>query len=335
MHTDHHPPSSKAGSTPHKISRYRSPQLEVAVRSLRSPTGQGRHENQDNYLLIDGEGRARFLWDEKETQLQLPDWPCGHRRVAVLDGMGGHSHGREAAEKTVDGLLELSAATDLAQLSNGLDTLHRRLYQEFQTAGLETGCTLILLEIPPRSPALLFHVGDSRIYAIDPGNVKCLTVDHVPATHLAMLGLLDSAQWLQQVHIQTSSQISQAFILGSTLGATNFYTDTIDEELYELHNGNLPLFLRGLNDRRLLNLESDQVYLMASDGLWHLRYPQIFIQRWPALLAQPHRPLEELLDNLLNELAVTIRQQQRQPDDNCTVILLRKPSRAGHSPDDS
>jgi serine/threonine protein phosphatase PrpC len=249
--------------------------------------------------------------------------------------MGGHSHGREAAEKTVEGLLELSAATDLAQLSNQLNILHRRLYQEFQNAGLETGCTLILLEIPPHSPMMLFHVGDSRIYAIDSGNVQCLTVDHVPATHLAMLGLLDSAQWLQQVHVQTSSQISQAFILGSTLGATNFYTDAIDEELYELHDGNLPLFLRGLNDRRLLNLESGQVYLLASDGLWHLRQPQTFIQRWPLLLAQPHRPLEELLDELLDELAVEIRQQQRQPDDNCTVVLLRKPNRAGYFLDSS
>jgi hypothetical protein len=44
------------------------------------------------------------------------------------------------------------------------------------------------------------------------------------------------------------------------------------------------------------------------------------------LLAQPHRPLEELLDGLLDELAIAIQQQQHQPDDNCTVILLRKPT---------
>jgi serine/threonine protein phosphatase PrpC len=334
MHTDDPSFISDTESTSQQTSACRTPRLEIAIRSVRSPTGQGRNENQDNFLFIDGRGRARFLWDEQETQLQLPDWPHGHRRVAVLDGMGGHSHGREAAQQTVEGLLELSAATDLAQLSNGLNVLHRRLYQEFQTAGLETGCTLILLEIPPRAPALLFHVGDSRIYAIDPGTVQCLTVDHVPATHLAMLGLLDSAQWLQQVHVQTSSQISQAFILGSTLSATSLYADTIDEELYELHEGNLPLFLRGLNDRRLLELESGRVYLMASDGLWHLRDPQAFIQHWPALLAQPHRPLEELLDRLLDELAVAIQWQQHQPDDNCTVILLRKPGGADDSADD-
>jgi hypothetical protein len=40
----------------------------------------------------------------------------------------------------------------------------------------------------------LFHVGDSRAYAIDAEQVECLTVDHVPATHLALIGLMDNAQ---------------------------------------------------------------------------------------------------------------------------------------------
>lgn len=302
--------------------------LEVAVRSLRSPTGHGRRENQDNYLVVDGLGRTRFLWHEQETRLQLHDWPPGHWRLAVLDGMGGHSHGREAAEKTVEGLLDLPAATALGQISATLTALHQRLYREFHAAGLETGCTLILLEIPPAGPALLFHVGDSRIYAVDARRAQCLTVDHVPATHLAMLGMLDGAQWHQQVHIQTNSQISQAFILGSTLGAPSLYIEAIAAELYELHEGNLPLFLRGLSDRRALALEAGRTYLLASDGLWHLSKPQEFVRRWPALLAQPRRPLEDIIDELLAELAETIRRQRSQPDDNCTVILVRKPGQA-------
>lgn len=300
------------------------PALEVAVRSLRSPTDRGRHDNQDNYLVVDGQGQARFLFDQREMRRQLPDWPPGHWRLAVLDGMGGHSHGREATEKTVEGLLELPATTDLGQLSSRLDALHGRLYREFQAAGLETGCTLIVLEIPARGPALLFHVGDSRVYAIDHQQVQCLTVDHVPATHLAMLGLLDSLQWFQQVHVRANSQISQAFILGSTLGVPRLQAETIAADLFELHDGNLPLFLRGLSDRRALELESDWVYLLASDGLWHLANPQTFIRRWPALLARPRCSLEELLDRLFADLADSIRQQRSQPDDNCTVILLRK-----------
>lgn len=302
--------------------------LEIAVRSLRSPTGHGRLENQDNYLVIDGQGQARMLWRERETSLRLPDWPHGHRRLAVLDGMGGHSHGREAAEKTVEGLLDLPAAANLASITRDLDTLHRRLHRQFQEAGLETGCTLILLEIPPVGPALLFHVGDSRVYAVNARRVQCLTVDHVPATHMAMLGLVDGAQWMQRVHVQANSQISQAFVLGSTLGAPQLYAEVIAEELFELHEGNLPLFLRGLGDRRALDLEPGWVYLLASDGLWHLSDPQAFIQRWPALVGRSERPLEELADALLAELAEDIRRQHSQPDDNCTIILARRPGGA-------
>ncbi len=320
-------PSHNAMNTVNAVEQSVAPPnspLEIAVRSLRSPTGRGRHENQDNYLRVDGQGQATFLWREEETRRQLPHWPVGHQRIAVLDGMGGHSHGREAAEQTVQGLLNLPAITDLDQLSIHLDALHRRLYQEFHDRGLESGCTLILLEIPREGPALLFHVGDSRAYAISAEQAQCLTVDHVPATHLAMIGLLDGAEWVQQVHVQTNSQISQAFILGSTLGAPGRYAEVINAELYELHDGNLPLFLQGLNDRRLLPLEPGWIYLFASDGLWHLASPQAFIQRWPALLAPPERSLEALLDGLFAELAETIQQQRSQPDDNCTVILVRR-----------
>lgn len=299
--------------------------LEISIRSLRSPTGDGRLENQDNYLVIDGTGVARLLWREQETHLRLPDWPAGHWRLAVLDGMGGHDHGREAAEQTIEGLLDLPAATELAQLSPPLEILHQRLHRQFLAAGRQSGCTLIVLEIPPYGPALLFHVGDSRLYAVSPTEARYLTVDHVPATHLAMLGLLDSAQWRQQVHNRANSQISQAFVLGSTLGVSQMRANAIHEALFELHEGNLPLFLRGLSDRRILTLEPDWVYLLASDGLWHLTEPQAFIERWPALLGDAAQPLETLADDLLAELSQAIRQQHSQPDDNCTFILFRSP----------
>ena len=228
--------------------------------------------------------------------------------------------------------MDLPAALDLALLTGGLDALHRRLHRQFQAAGLETGCTLTLLEIPSSGPALLFHVGDSRVYAVSARQVRYLTVDHVPATHMALLGLLDSAQWIQRVHLQANSQISQAFILGSTLGAPQLYAEAIAEDLFALHEGNLPLFLRGLGDRRPLNLEPGWVYLFASDGLWHLDDPQAFIRCWPALLGRSDRPLDELADALLAKLAEDIHQQRSQPDDNCTVILVRRPGGVENPP---
>ncbi len=121
-------------------------------------------------------------------------------------------------------------------------------------------------------------------------------------------------------------------MLGSTLGAAQLYAEAITEKLFELHEGNLPLFLRGLGDRRALELEPGWVYLLASDGLWHLANPQAFIQRWPALLGQPECPLEELADGLLAELAKNIRRQRSQPDDNCTIILARRPGRVKDRP---
>lgn len=297
--------------------------LEIAVRSLRSPTGCGRSENQDNYLIVNEKGLARMLWREREIHRWTSDWPDGHQRIAVLDGMGGSSQGREATERTIEGLLAIPAATDIITLSKALDALHQRLFKECQAAELETGCTLILLEIPLDKPALLFHVGDSRLYMVDEQQTQCLTVDHVPTTHRALLGLLDGAQWLQQVHCRANSQISQAFILGSTLASPDIYTDQIDADLLALNDGNLPLFLRGLNDRRTVRLDPDRVYLLASDGLWHLHDPQAFIQRWPNLLARPECPLEKVMDALFDELVAAIRQQDSQPDDNCTVILIR------------
>ena len=307
--------------------------LDISIRSLRSPTTQGRSENQDNYLYIDSAGLACLLWGERETHLRLRDWPAGHRRLAVLDGMGGHCHGREATENTVEGLLDVPAATELGQLSPSLEALHRRLHRQFQAQGWQSGCTLLLLEIPPCSPALLFHVGDSRLYAVSAHQTRCLTVDHVPATHLAMLGLVDSIQWWQQVHGQANSQISQAFVLGSTLGICKPQAEAITEALFELHEGNLPLFLRGLGDRRALSLDPGWVYLLASDGLWHLTDPQAFIRRWPSLLGDATRSLDALADDLLTELTEEIRQQHTQPDDNCTFILARCPTpRLAHQP---
>lgn len=296
--------------------------LEVAVRSILCPIKGGRGENQDNYLLVDGRGQARYMQDQRETQRQLSDWSEGHARFAVLDGMGGHSHGRQASEQAVQGLLDIPATANIGTLSDALERLHLRLHRQMHVGGEEPGCTLTLLEVPPVGPALLFHVGDSRLYAIDTEQADYLTVDHTPITRFALLGLIDGEEWFRGAHVQPGYQISQAFILGNSLNDRSFY-GRLEADLFELHDGNLPPFLQGLGDRRTLQLMPQRTYLLASDGLWHLQHPQDFIERWPGLLGRTDQPLPGQLDAMLSELAGRTRAEPGTRGDNCTAVALR------------
>ena len=297
-------------------------QLEVAARTLLCPTEGGRPENQDNYLLIDCQGQARYLSEQRPVQQHLPAWPSGHARVAVLDGMGGHSHGREAAELTVQGLLQIPATANLGALSDQLERLHTRLRRQMHRNGAEPGCTLTLLEIPPTGAALLFHVGDSRLYAVNQDRAQYLTVDHIPITRFAMMRLVDKDEWFRQAHRMPGYQISQAFILGNSLNSSDV-AGNLDPGLFELHDGNLPPYLQGLGDRRSLVLQLDQTYLLSSDGLWHLQKPLHFVERWPDLLSDPSKPLSEQLENLFNELIRATQAEPQTRGDNCTAVAFR------------
>jgi len=297
-------------------------QLDVAVRTLLCPTPNGRAENQDNFLLIDCHGQASYLQGQRQQYQTLPNWASGHARLAVLDGMGGHSHGREAAELVVQGLLKIPATANLGTLSEQLERLHTQLRQQMHRDGNEPGCTLTLLEIPPSGPALLFHVGDSRLYAINEDCAEYMTVDHIPSTRFAMMRLVDRDEWFQQAHVKPGYQISQAFILGNSLNMHDF-KGNLDPGLYELHDGNLPSFLQGLGDRRNLYLQGDQTYLLASDGLWHLQQPQRFVERWPDLLSNAQQDLSTQLENLFQQLEQATQAETQTRGDNCTAIAFR------------
>ncbi len=297
--------------------------LEVAVRTVLSPCATNRAENQDNYLVVDARGCARYLRDERPVQRQLDGWPRGHLRLAVLDGMGGHVNGRAAAEKTVQGVLRIPPATTLAELSPPLERLHDELHAQMHRPGEYPGCTLTLLEIPAQGPALLFHVGDSRLYEIDARQVRFLTVDHVPATRFAMLARMPEQDWVQHVHNESRPIISQAFVLGNSLGGDTLFEDELRDDLFELHDGNLPAFLHGLGDRRELTLEPGRVYLLGSDGLWHLPGPQRFVARWPRILGRPEQTLQVVLDELFDELAAVAAAETDLSGDNATAVAFR------------
>ena len=302
------------------------PHYDIAVRTAAGARADSQLENQDNYLLIDTGGMACFLENQVERRERIADWPPGHIRLAVLDGMGGHGHGREAAEAVVAGLLTLPACASLGELCTRLDVLHASLQQHFGAdahPGKRPGTTLTMLELRPGQAALLYHVGDSRLYEIADGRATALTIDHVPATAFAMEGFLDEASWWEQVHGEHRSQISQAFILGNVFANPAELSDP----LYALSPDNLPPFLSRMHDRRALELDPKAVYCLATDGFWACPSPQDWLARWPALLnASAGTGAAAMNAHLFDEIGNN--PPPALHPDNITAIVLRS---SGHA----
>lgn len=302
------------------------PHFDVAARTCASADPKLRLENQDNYLLIDGSGRAAYRQDQQEQTRQLAGWPAGHLRLAVLDGMGGHGQGRQATEAVVAGLMAMPACASLGELSSHLDALHTDLQRHFAAdtslTGKRPGTTLTMLELRPGLAPLLYHVGDSRLYEIEADQLRPLTVDHVPATTFAMAGLLGEHEWWQQVHGEHRSHIAQAFILGNAFSDTNVLSDP----LFELNAVNLPPFLFELGDRRALELRAGCTYLLATDGFWACADPTAWVGQWPDLMAATGCNARAALDALFDE--IMIAPPRGLHTDNLTAIALR-PRTAG------
>lgn len=298
------------------------PGLSVAARSAASASRLVVPENQDNLLLIDATGHAVHLRGEAPQRTRIAEWPAGHVRLAVLDGMGGHGNGRQAAEAVATALLEVPACHTLHELSSRLDALHTRLQARFRQSGdadsfRRPGTTLTLLEIAPGRAPLLYHVGDSRLYEVTPDAVRPLTIDHVPATGYAMHGLLGAREWWQQVHGEHRAQIAQAFILGNAFANPQ----VLDDGLHALDPATLPAFLHQLADRRALALRPGALYLLATDGLWSCGQPLSWLDRWPRLLWPDTAAIHDALDSLFH--AWTTDPPPQLFIDNMTAIALR------------
>lgn len=302
------------------------PRFDIAAGSSAGADPDAELENQDNFLMIDTHGRAVFMRGEEQHRQQLPHWPHGHIRLAVLDGMGGHGQGRQAAEAVVAGLLEIPACGSIDELAAHLDVLHANLQREFAVDGdsaKRPGTTLTMLEIPPGQAPLLYHVGDSRLYELTPERVFPMTVDHVPATAFAMAGVLGELEWWQQVHGEHRSQIAQAFILGNAFENPTALSDP----LYALTPQALPPYLSHLPDRRSIVLRPDAVYLLATDGFWACAEPHLWIRGWPRLLAGG-RSARATAHLLFEE--ITLHPPADLHVDNLTAIILRPLAEADH-----
>lgn len=107
--------------------------------------------------------------------------------VVVSDGMGGHAGGEEASRIACEVLTEpgalvhtVSAASTRepirALIQEASDTINSAAEENRELHGM--GCTVAGVVIHPDGSALVFNVGDSRVYRIEGDYLAQLTVDH-------------------------------------------------------------------------------------------------------------------------------------------------------------
>lgn len=196
------------------------------------------------------------------------------RGLAVLaDGMGGHAGGAEAALIAVaawmesmeqacaggsPGEAELRAAIGLAN-----DRVHHAATVDPVLRGM--GTTLVATCFRADGVLLYAHVGDSRLYQLKDGALRCLTRDHSVLRAQWDAGMIDAG----------SSGLAQfRGLLTRAVG--------VDEQVEP--------------DVAALSLEPEDIYLLCSDGLTDMVPDSDIAEALATLGVNPQLAAEHLID---------------------------------------
>jgi serine/threonine protein phosphatase PrpC len=102
----------------------------------------------------------------------------------VIDGVGGHAAGENAAEIAVEAIprqLESLSGSAEARVRGAIAAASNEIYELAQQNGAWRGMACVLtLAIAEDDRITVGHVGDSRLYLVWNGAVKKLTSDHSP-----------------------------------------------------------------------------------------------------------------------------------------------------------
>ena len=136
------------------------PDVEVAGKT---DLGRKRDHNEDSLLI--------------RAEAPLPPL------IAVADGVGGASQGKVASEMTLELLQkQLKSVDDPLDFSSQLPTIiehiNQKVLERAQKDGVSSMGTTLTGVLFVADTAVIFNVGDSRVYRMRDGNLKQLTDDH-------------------------------------------------------------------------------------------------------------------------------------------------------------
>lgn len=119
--------------------------------------------------------------------------------IVIADGMGGRSAGETASRICVEAMrsafLENFAATPETILRSGLRQANDNVISQGNgDNGLRGMGATIVVAILREGECWYSHIGDSRIYLVEPGRFKRLTRDHTEVQSMLDAGLITEAQ---------------------------------------------------------------------------------------------------------------------------------------------
>ena len=98
--------------------------------------------------------------------------------AVVADGLGGHGGGDKASSMVVRGLKQYLDETEEIT-EGGLDEVLSKLNEEIYDTNTKMKSTVagVFIDLKKKN-ALLFHVGDTRIYHLVNGKIESVSIDH-------------------------------------------------------------------------------------------------------------------------------------------------------------
>ena len=252
-----------------------------------SVSGHVRDHNEDRLGWAALDGESAFVMPPQDYTLAQAVATSGRGLVfAVADGLGGYGGGEVASGLAVEACLDHTQRNvdGGGRLSGILRGAFNRANQAIFDAALgghggrKMQSTLSALAITP-GEAHLAHVGDSRVYRRHHGELEILTADHSQVMELLRLRIITPEQAVDH---------PARYALTRSVG------------------GDITVRV----DIRTERLDSDDSFLLCSDGLWSNVTASEIVD---ALAHSPSEASERLVKLALD----------RGGDDNATAMVIR------------
>jgi serine/threonine protein phosphatase PrpC len=249
-----------------------------------------RQENQDNYLLINPDGRNLYLQGEKDLKTHYKQWSNTSYRLAVADGMGGHEGGRQVSQALIQKLRSLALQMSAKQLRQSLYQIHYELWCTFSKAHTtkSAGTTLVMADVQEDGQTVIANIGDSRAYLWRNKHWRCLSHDQTLSEYDWRDGDIDDETYQA---IETSAALSQAVAYGSfglIKHENTFKPRQLSQHLRLDLVEDLSEDKQDHADVFQLQLQTGDALLLASDGFWSgCRSEEEFLPDSPKQLETP------------------------------------------------